>query len=207
MTTSTTHRSLVSLNLSTVIAILISIAKAIVQALSGNASFPNPTPTLAVVTAGITDLENAESAALSRVKGAVAARNDKRKVLVSLLQELKAYVQKVADADQEHGAALIQSAGMNVRKAPVRKPRVFTITQGIVSGAVHVVAPSAGRRAAYDWEWSSDGGKTWQLAPSTMQAKTSLTGLTAGATLMFRYRAVTKTGEADWSQPISFMVK
>jgi len=89
----------------------------------------------------------------------------------------------------------------------VRKPRVFTITQGIVSGAVHVVAPSAGRRAAYDWEWSSDGGKTWQLAPSTMQAKTSLTGLTAGATLMFRYRAVTKTGEADWSQPISFMVK
>jgi hypothetical protein len=31
--------------------------------------------------------------------------------------------------------------------------------------------------------------------------------LTAGATVMFRYRAVTKIGESDWSQPISFMVK
>jgi hypothetical protein len=206
-TTKTIHRSLVSLNLSTVIAVLISIAKAIVQALSGNVSFPNPTPTLAEVTTAITALETAEALAISRIKGAVAARNDKRRTLVALMQELKAYVQKVADANQENGAALIQSAGMNVKKAAVRKPRIFAITQGAVSGAVKVVVPAAGRRAAYDWEWSTDGGKTWQLAPSTMQAKTSLVGLAAGTTVTVRYRAVTKAGEADWSQPTSFLVK
>jgi hypothetical protein len=197
----------VSLDLSVVIAILISVVKAIVLAMTGNKAFPNPTPTLAEVAAAITDLETAQAAALSRVKGAVAARNDKRRALVALMQELKAYVQKVADGDQENGAALIQSAGMNVKKSPARKPRVFAITQGAVSGAIKVVVPSAGRRAAYDWEWSVDGGKTWTLAPSTMQAKTTLTGLAAGTTVTFRYRAVTKAGEGDWSQPTSFLVK
>lgn len=90
------------------------------------------------------------------------------------MAELKAYVQKVADADMENGAALIQSAGMNVKKTAVRPPRVFAITQGPgpVSGTVRVVAPKAADRAAYDWEWSTDGGKTWQIAPSTLRATT-----------------------------------
>jgi len=203
----TIHRSLVSLKLPLVVALLISIAKAIVQALTGNASFPSPVPTLAEITTAIHDLEIAETAAISRVRGAVTARNDKRVALVALLSELKAYVQKVADANQENGAALIQSAGMNVRKTAVRKPRVFAVTQGSVSGVVKVVVPSAGARAAYDWEWSIDGGKTWQLAPSTLQAKTAMSGLVPGSTVSFRYRVVTKKGESDWSEPTSFLVK
>ena len=88
-----------------------------------------------------------------------------------------------------------------------RKPRVFAAIQGSVSGPVKLVAPVAGPRAAYDWQWSTDGGKTWQLAPSTTQARTAMIGLTPGSTVLFRYRAVTKTGETDWSEPTSFIVK
>jgi len=43
--------------------------------------------------------------------------------------------------------------------------------------------------------------------PSTLQAKTTLSGLTPGATVMFRSRGVTLTGEGDWSQPTSIVVK
>ncbi len=62
------------------------------------------------------------------------------------------------------------------------------------------MAVSAGSRACYDWESSLDGGKTWVAAPSSLQAKTTLVGFTPGVTVMFRYRAVTKTGEGNWSQ-------
>ena len=153
------------------------------------------------------DLETSEAAALSRTKGAATARNQKRSALLALLEQLKASVQKVADADRVHAPALIQSAAMVVRKVPVRAKRVFDVKQGLVSGSVTIVTASAARRASYEWEFSSDGGKTWQIMPATLQAKTSMTGLVAGTSYSFRYRSVIKTGASDWSQPIALLVK
>ena len=54
-------------------------------------------------------------------------------------------------------------------------------------------AASAGHRASYEWEYSTDGGKTWVTTPVTLQAKTTILGLTAGTTVQFRHRPVTKT--------------
>jgi hypothetical protein len=75
------------------------------------------------------------------------------------------------------------------------------------SGTAKVVCPTAGRRASYDWEYSTDGGKTWIPLPSSLQAKTTITGLAQGSTVEVRYRAITKTGVADWSQPTSLFMK
>jgi hypothetical protein len=201
------HRTLVALRLPDPIGLLISVVKAILIAMTGNTHFPNPTPTLATVDSAVSDLEKAEATAQSRVKGATETRNAKRAALLLLVDALASYVQTIADADPGNGAAIIQSAGMGVRKTTVHGKRVFGVIQGSLSGSVKVVAPSAARRASYDWQWSTDGGKTWQLAASTLQAKTSLTGFAAGSTVSFRYRVTTKTGEAEWSQPIAFLVK
>src|SRR5579871_102595 len=57
-------------------------------------------------------------AAISRIKGAASAHNDKRKALVAVLQQVRFYVQSVADADQGNGPAIIESAGVAVRKRP-----------------------------------------------------------------------------------------
>jgi hypothetical protein len=157
-------------------------------------------------TSAINDLQTAETAALARTKGAVATRNEKRTALVRLLEQLKGNVQTAADANVENGASIIQSAGMALRKPTVRAPRVFAAKPGTLSGTAQLVAASAGR-ASYEWEYSADGGKTWITAPSTLQAKTTVPGLTLGATVQFRYRPVTKTGEGDWSQPVSLIVK
>ena len=206
-TTKSVHRSLAILSLPRPAAALITTAQRVTTAMTGNTALPNPVPTLAEVAVAIGALQTAQSAALARTAGAVTARNDRRATLVGLLQELRGYVQKTADADPENSAAIIQSGGMAVKKAPVHKPRVFGAAQGAVSGTVKLVTASAGNRASYDWESSNDGGKTWVPLPSTLRAGTSVTGLAAGTTVLFRYRSVPKAGVADWSQPVAMLVK
>jgi len=205
-TKNTAHRSLAVLDLPKRINVLITFADGVVKAMTGNVYFPSPSPALATVAAAITDLQNAETAALARSKGAAATRNAKRAVLVSQLQQLRMYVQSIVDPNAENGPAIIQSAGMAVKKAATRPPRVFAALAGAVSGTVKIVAPSAGARSSYDWQYSTDG-KTWTDLTSTIQAKTNLTGQTPGTVLEFRYRPVTKTGAADWSAPVSYTVR
>ena len=175
--------------------------------MTNNPAFPNPTPTLAALNAAIADLHSAQVAAASRAKGATTVRDEKRTVVVGLLQQTRGYVQGVADAAPENAASIIESGGFAVRKAPTRGPRTFEARPGVVSATAKLVAVSAGRRASYEWQYSTDGGKTWILAPVTLQAKTTITGLASGSTVVFRYRAVTKSGEGDWSQAVTLLVK
>jgi hypothetical protein len=205
--TSRTNRSIASLNLPKQVPGLINLANSIVQSMTGNATFAAPEPPIATLSAALTDLETAEAAALARTRGAVATRNTKRATLITLLEQLKAYVQKVADANVDQGATTIQGAGLALKKTPARPKRVFAATPGDVSGSVKLITDAAGKRASYEWQTSIDGGKTWVPSASTLQAKTTITGLTPGATVTFRYRAVTKTGEGDWSQPLALIIK
>jgi hypothetical protein len=204
--TKSTGRSTVTLKLPVSIPALITYARGIVTRMTANPSFPNPTPSLAAVTQAIDDLQNAETATLARTKGAATTRNDKRAALVVLLQELRGYLQVTANASADNGASIIESAGVAVRKAPTRRARAFAAKPGAVSGSAKVVAVSAGRRASYEWQYSIDGGKTWIAAPVTLQAKTTIAGFAPGATAQFRFRAVTKTGEGDWSQTASLVI-
>jgi hypothetical protein len=205
-TNNATHRSRVILGLAKSSSALVTQATHVVTTMMGNPYFPSPVPNLALVTVAIGALQTAEAATVSRTKGAAAARNQKRKELVTLLEQLGSYIQTVADADEANGPAIIESSGFAVRKTPTRTARVFAAKPGANSGVALLVAASAGHRSAYDWQYSTDGGKTWVLLPTTLQAKTSVTGLTPGAVVQFKYRAVTRTGADDWSQPVSLAV-
>jgi hypothetical protein len=207
MSTPIAHRSVAVLKLPRPVPAALTYSRNIVTAMTGNKSFPTPTPPLTDVTTAINDLDQAEQAALTKVHGAVATRNQQRLALLAKLELLRGYVQNIADADREQASGIIQSANMQVRKVPTRVKRVFAAKQGAVSGSVTLVTASAGRRASYDWEWSSDGGKTWQALPTTLQTKTSMTGLQPAASYSFRYRFVVKTGVGDWSQPVSILMK
>jgi hypothetical protein len=201
------QKSYVSLKLPSVVAALIVYVQGILAAMTSNPHFPSPAPALTAIAAALAALQQAEVAAQARTKGAVVVRNDKKGALVTLLQQLRAYVQATADADVENGAAIIQSSGFPVRKMPVRKPRVAAVEPGAMSGSVEVLAPTAARRAAYEWQYSVDGGKTWVEASPSLQAKQTVVGLPVGTSVQFRYRAVVKTGPLDWSQPLALLVK
>jgi hypothetical protein len=200
-------RSLASLKLPRRITLLITYAQAIVKGMTNNASFPTPYPPLATVTTAVNVLQDSETAALARTKGAVAMRNEQRAVLASLLAQVRSYVQSIADANPENGPSIIESAGLSVKKPANRKPRIFSALPGATSGTVKIEAPSAGHRASYLWQYSLDGGKTWVDIAPTLQAKTSLSGLTLGSAMEVRYRWVLKTGASDWSTPVAVTVK
>jgi hypothetical protein len=205
--TKSMHRATVSLQMPAKVADFIAYGTGIVHAMTGNPWFPAPVPTLTALSAALSDLQTAETLALTKAKGTAQARDDKRAIVVSLVQQLRGHVQAVADATPENGATIIQSAGLPVRKIPLRAARVFAAKPGVNSGSVKLTATVSARRASYEWQYSIDGGKTWVGTPSSLQAKTTIVGLATGITAMFRFKTVIKTGESDWSQPVALLVK
>jgi hypothetical protein len=199
-------RVLVTLALPRSIPALIKRAQGVVAALTNNAAFPSPTPTLATATAHINTLATAEVVAGTRAQGSAAARDDQLRIVLADLHQLKSYVQAVADQNPESAAALITSAGMSTRKAPDRNKAPLAIKQGAVSGSIVLVAKAAAHRAAYAWQWSLDQ-KTWTTLPDTLQAKTTASGFTPGVMVYARSRAVLAAGEGDWGQVVSLLVK
>jgi hypothetical protein len=200
-------RSIAVLKLSPRIKNVIAFAQSVATSMTGNTSFPSPIPTLAIFEADVAALNAAESAVLARTKGAVETRNAKLAIVRSDLEKLKTYVQGVADAANPSNAeAIIQSAGMDLRKVTFRDKATLAVKQGSVSGTVKLAAKAVAKRAAYDWQYSTDQ-KTWTSLPQTLQAKTGVSALTSGTTYYFRFQALTMTGMEDWSQPQALLVK
>jgi len=187
--------------------LLIEYVRAILAAMAGNPHFPSPNPPLATVTASVSGLEAAQAVTKTRAPGSVAVRDGAGKQLLDQVRLLLGYVQQVADGSPEQAAAIIASAGLRARTRAARTKAPFAVKYGPVSGSAHLVVKAAASRAAYDWELSVDGGKTWTTVPTTLQARTVVTGLPVATSVMFRFRAVIKGGPADWSQPISLLVR
>jgi hypothetical protein len=207
MATTNQNRVFVALNLPLSVPKLIKVTQGIVAALTSNPHIPSPNPSVPTLTTALEALVTAEGATKTRAAGTVGARNVARTNLLSLLQASKAGVQQVADANPEQGEAIVTSAGMAIRKTPAHTKPPFAAKQGAVSGTAVLAARAAAVRASYEWEWSGDGGKTWTAVPPTLQAKTEIPGLPVATTVQFRFRAVTKAGAGDWSQPTSLLVK
>jgi len=207
MTTSM-NKTLAVLKLPTSAPALVSVARTILAAMTNNPSFPDPSPPLDAVAGAVAELSVAEVATRTRTRGTVALRDVKRATLVALLMGLRAYVQGVVDAQEpEHAATLIESAGMRVRSRGLPNKPPFDVRPGVLPGSVRLAVRSAGDRAAYCWAWSADAGVTWHEAPCTLQARTALSGLPSVAMCAFRYRAVTKAGDGDWSEPVWAVVR
>jgi fibronectin type III domain protein len=198
-------RPIAVLKLSLRIKNVITFAQSVATAMTGNASLASPNPTLATFEADIAALVTAETAVLSRVKGAVETRNAKLVIVKNDLVVLRTYVQSVADANPSTAEAIIEGAGMTLRTVTLHDKPALSVKLGDVSGSVLLAAKAAADRAAYDWQYSIDQ-KTWTEVPQTLKAKTSISGLTAGTMYYFRVQALIKTGEQNWSQVVSVLV-
>jgi hypothetical protein len=185
---------------------VITFAQSVATAMTGNAFFPSPTPPLATFEADIAALLSAEAVVLGGAKGATETRDIKLRAVKYDLEHLRAYVQQVADADPSTAEAVIQSAGMSVKRVGSRSKDALAAKPGKVSGSVELVARAASHRASYEWQYSTDQ-KVWNNAPSTLSANTEVTGLVAGTTYFFRVRPVTKAGEGDYTQVVSLIVQ
>ena len=187
---------------------LSSMAQAIEAAMaSASTTFPSPTPSMVQFTSDINALVIAENAAKTRAKGAVQTRDAKLAIVTTDLKQLVAYVETIANADPANAAAIVNSAGMVVKKQPLRSKNDLNFRKSTASGSVVVMARVGSRqRQSHEWEYSTDGGKTWLSLPPTQQAKTTITGLAPGSTVQVRHRALSKTGLSDWTDPASELV-
>jgi hypothetical protein len=200
------HKIIVVLGLPSRIADFIVRATAIGNAMTANSKeFPSPPLALTVLTSHINDLTAKQAVTKTRVDGAVADRDAARKQVVIDLGQLQGYVQQVVNADPANAASLASDAGMSLRKyTHPAKPPLAGKSPSV--GTVHLAAKAAQGAGSNEWQYSTDGGKTWLSLPATTQAKTTVTGLTSATAVTFRHRPVTKAGPQDWSQPITTVV-
>jgi hypothetical protein len=199
------HRILAVLTLSPKALEFIAQATIVVDKMTNNPDFPDPSPVLTVVSDHIQTMQDAQLVALSRARGAAEARDHARRVVLSDLRLLQAYVQSVADANPHRAATIITGAGMTVKNISLRQRNQLDASQGDLSGHVELTAACAGRKAIYMWQWSVDQ-VVWNDLPMTFDTKTGMTGLTPVTRYYFRYRTFTKSGEGDWSQIVSLLV-
>jgi hypothetical protein len=200
----------IALHLPKIVALLIVLARHIVQAISQSSWFqaPNPTPNppLSSVTSHIDTLESCEATAKSRAKGAAAARDVARKVVEDDLSSLKSYVAGIVSMNIANAIAIIEAAGMTLKLQTPRHKPPLAVFMGASPGLIVVQAKAAGKGVAYEWQWSSDGMKTWTSMGVTNAAHTTFQGAAQGTTYTFRVRSTRKGVTSDWSQPVSLFV-
>jgi len=185
---------------------VIAFADHVVERMTGNPAFPAPKPTLKSVAAHVETLRRAEAATLSRTVGTVATRDGHHAKVRADLEQLRAYVQTLADAvETTQAAVLIKSAGFFLKSRAGRGRQTLSARTGRASGIVRLTAAFAGKVALYEWAYSLDQ-KKWLLLPPTTVAKTTVESLTPGTTAYFRTRALRRAGMGDWSTPIAFII-
>ena len=200
----------IALNLPKIVALLILLGRHIVQAMGLSSWFaapnPLPNPTLATVTSHLDALEAAEATALSRAKGAAAARNVAKKQVTDDLAALKAYVSMIVALNIASALAIIEAAGMTSKRYTAPQKAMLAAVMGAVPLQVVLRAKAAGKGAVYGWEYSINAGTTWIAMPMTNVAHTTLSGATQGTTYLFRYCFTLKNVTSAWSQTISLFV-
>jgi hypothetical protein len=198
--------SRIALNLPRTVALLIVFVQHVIQSMTNNPWFVSLAALLTQTTADLAALQAAEATALTRAKGAAEARDDKLKVVVDDVFLLKSGVQTIVNQNQGEAATIIESAGMFQKKVTVRpKPNLAATMAPVSPGEVRVRAKAI-RGASYEWQYSLDGGTTWIAMGTTTVADTILLGMTAGTTVLFRFRTTVKRTTSDWSPTIAFFV-
>jgi hypothetical protein len=172
--------------------------------MKGNTWFPAPPVALAdngVFDTHIKDLDAAQTLALTKAKGAVQVRDDKKLIVLADIHLLMGYVQTIADANPKNAEALIIGSGLDVKHEAVYSKDALTVKpKKGESGTMIVTVRKIEGTLANLWEYSADKGLTWNDMDATGQGKTSLTGLTPGSSIIVRHRPILRKGKGEWIQ-------
>ena len=182
----------------------ITYARHIVECCTGNPHLPNPNPPLATITTHIDALAAAHATAQAHAPGAVDARDVHLQTVMVDVHALAAQVQIAANANPAQAAEIITSTGFGTHPHGVHAKPDIRAHMG--PGGLVLLAAIAVHHAAYEWQMSSDAGKTWAALPSTDSAHTSIAGLTVGQSYAFRVRANVQGKPGDWHETTPFLV-
>jgi hypothetical protein len=184
------------------VAALIERMNAIIAAMSAHtATFTTPPIAFSVAASHVAALETAQTATKARTPGSIATRDAARLLVLADAKQLHAYVQLLVNTSPTQAANIAADAAMTLRKRSAHPKQDLTVKQG-TSGVAHLSAKSVRGAVSHEWQFSTDGGKTWNSASPTAQARTTIGNLPPGV-VQFRQRALTRKGPGDWTPPLS----
>jgi hypothetical protein len=187
---------------------VVSSGNQIKTAMTGNANFTTPNPTLTAIGTAITTATTkiaAQKAAVQAATQATTDRDDAIDALKVLLTQLASYVENTSAGD----AVKIQSAGMSV-KAPVAPVGPLGQVQNLAltaddDGELDATWDSVRGAKSYQVQVSADPitGTSWHDVAPVSKSKKALTGLTSGVRSWVRVRAIGSKEENNgaWSDP------
>ena len=186
----------------------ITLANTIKTAMTGNANFTTPNPTLAALTTATTTASAGlagYAAAKTALDNAMNTRDNAMDALRALLNQLAAYVENVTAGDKTK----IESAGMSTRApgasvGPMPQVAHLDVTAGDFEGTLDVAWDSVKGAGSYEIHTSIDpvSGTSWAFKQVANKSSATLEGFTSGSRIWVRVRAVgADNSPGPWSDP------
>ena len=185
----------------------IALAQKIVAAMTGNANFTSPQPSLTSVTATITNLNTSYTeaqAARSDAKNKTTIQNQMEEALDGALSQLGDYVAGISGDDETK----ITSAGMDIRAArsavgDLAAPTGMEASAGDRDGEIDLTWDKVKGAASYVIEQSLDPptATSWTHAGASTKSQSTVRGLVSGTRYWFRVAALGTNGQSPWSDP------
>jgi hypothetical protein len=188
--------------------VLVTDTENIVTSMTGNASFPTPSPTILEVTAAKDAFVTALADAAKGGVTLTAIKNAKRAALVALLRQLASYVQVTCNGD----LTVLLSSGFPIQK-PQRNPvgvlpapSILKVSFGARTGELVASAAPVFGAAIYNWRVTTESAPDVVVQTAqTTAASNTFTGLTPGVVYKLDANVVGSAGPSDWSNPVSQM--
>jgi hypothetical protein len=174
---------------------LLAKGRLIIANMTGNASFPDPVPTLADLQTALDAFEDRVEAAAFGDRRAINSRNNGQRAFTAMLRQLGQYVAFVANGDGE----VIESSGFEVRKqrepaTSLGQPIDFLAERSKKEGEVILNWKAVSYSKAYQVEVSTADPAVaepqWTVALVTSKSSGTVQNLTRGTMYWFRVMAI-----------------
>jgi hypothetical protein len=154
--------------------------------------------------AALNDLHDSILLAANGTPGSISNMHEKQRIAVSLFNVYKPFVEMVANntADPK---TVIESVGMTAVVYGGSSPVTDLTLSAVGNGTVEISVPRQTGESAFIYQYSSDGGTTWQDVECSKLATILHKNQTPASTLQYRFAAIGKTKGA-FSQPKSIIV-
>jgi hypothetical protein len=179
----------------------------IIASMTGNASFPTPSPTLAPVGTALTNFKNAVQG-LDGTQTATLTRDNTRDALCNLLRQLGLYVEGACNGD----LTVLLGSGFTAEKVNRQKAGQLSSPDGLklyrpdMSGQLKGRCSPVANAGSYKWRIALTSAPTvWLQNLVSVSAHALFENLTPGGLYVVQVCAVGAAGDSDWSDPAVLM--
>lgn len=193
---------------------LLSAAHAILKAMTGNANFPDPIIPLNVLEDAVKEYEKyLTQVAHTQSKQSIAARNEAKLTVMSMLKKMAFYVNDAAGGHLEklYSSGFSISQGVSRRQFPEIVAEV-RLRDGRGIGSMKLDFKKQENIPLYEYRYASKKDETgaiieWCEPLLTSSTRVTINELNPMTIYYVQVRALNGEGRSEWSEPVSHAVR